>query len=374
MKPLRVMHVIATGERRGAEMFASDLIRALDGSITQHVAVLRGAGVMSAGYSAPVTALRGPGEGVSLPGLRIDVRSVARLVSFARDWRPQIVHAHGGEPLKYAIAAARISGARLIYRRIGLVPERAALGLPRLAHTSLMRRADHIVAVADAVRRETIATFRIAPDRVSTIPRGVDPARIEPAGTAAATRRELAIDEDATVVLSLGALSAEKDPLEHLRTMAHVRRSIPDAIHMIAGDGPLRPAVEARITSERLDEVTRVLGNRADVAELLAATDVVLLASRSEGMPGCLIEAGIAGVPVAAYDVAGVPEVVLDGETGFTASAGDTELLAARVVKLLANAEVRQAMSAAARRRCLERFAIGVIGPRYLDLYQELAA
>ena len=100
--------------------------------------------------------------------------------------------------------------------------------------------------------------------------------------------------------------------------------SRPDLTHLIAGDGPLRDAAETE--AERLGggERTRFLGSRGDVADLLAASDVLLLASKTEGMPACVIEAGIAGLPVAAYALAGVPEAVVSGETGLLARRGTT--------------------------------------------------
>ena len=120
--------------------------------------------------------------------------------------------------------------------------------------------------------------------------------------------------------------------------------------------------------------LTRVLGAREDVGELLAISDVLLLASRSEGMPGCLIEAGMAGVPVAAYAVAGVPEVVRDGVTGFMVERGDAQSLADRVVTLLSDPVLRAKLGAEARTRCVGLFDISIVAPTYLALYEEVAA
>jgi glycosyltransferase involved in cell wall biosynthesis len=91
-------------------------------------------------------------------------------------------------------------------------------------------------------------------------------------------------------------------------------------------------------------------------------------------MPGCLIEAGMMGVPVAAYAIAGVPEVVVDGVTGRLTSAGDMEGLAIRVLELLADPETSGAMADAAREHCRLRFDIEAIAPMYLKLYEELDA
>ena len=369
---MKVLHVISTGQLRGAEIFAADLIRALNGgAIDQRVAVLRGEKPMPAAYAAPTLMLD---RGARIPGIRMEVRSAMSLIEAARDWKPDVVQAHGGEPLKYALLAAGRSGARVVYRRIGLVPPRATGGVSRVAHGTLMRRAHRVVAVAEAVRQETIRLFGVSPDRVVTIPRGVDRNRLRSTRDPAATRHDLGIARGTPVVLSLGALTWEKDPQAHLDTMALVRREVPDAVHLMAGDGPLRSQVARAVEMAGSAQLTKLLGTREDVAELLAMSDVLLLASRSEGMPGCVIEAGMAGVPVAAYEVAGVSEVVQNGVTGFTVPRGEIRTLADRLITLLSDPDLRAELGATARSHCEELFDISIIAPTYRALYEEVAA
>jgi glycosyltransferase involved in cell wall biosynthesis len=365
------LNVITTGERRGAEMFAADLIRALAGvGIEQRVAILYGTTPVPADYAAPTDILAASRAG-QMRGLRVDPRAVRKLRAINRRWRPDVIQAHGGEPLKYSAISCGLRG-RIVYRRIGLSPSHATRGLPRLAYRRLMGRCRRIVAVAEAVRRETIEAFGIPASRVVTIPRGVDPGRIRSEASREECRRRLGISLDATVVLSLGALSWEKDPLTHLEVMERIRRELPQAVHLIAGDGPLRGEVEERAQVLGLDGRSRILGNRPDVADLLAATDLLLLASRTEGMPGCLVEAGMAGVPVASFAVAGAPEVVVDGESGYLVPSGDVAQLARRATELLTNAELRARMGAAARDRCEKAFDISIVAPRYLSIYEEV--
>jgi glycosyltransferase involved in cell wall biosynthesis len=367
---MRVLHVITTGERRGAEMFAADLIRGLNGAgIEQLVAVLHGSRPVSAGYEAPTEILAATRVDV-IPGLHVDPRVVRRLMSICRRWRPDVIQAHGGDPFTYAALAGRRD--RIVYRRIGLSPPHARRTPMTLGYRLLMSRSRKIIAVAEAVRRETIEVFGVPATRVVTIPRGVDRRRVRSVHERGSVRRRLGIPADAPVVLSLGALSSEKDPIAHLHVMERVRRTLPLSVHLIAGDGPLRGEVERRAREHRLDGLARILGNRSDVAELLAASDVLLLASRSEGMPGCLIEAGMAGLPVVSYAVAGAPEVVIDNETGYLVPLGDVNTLADRVVDLLHDPALRARMGAAARSRCDAEFDIAIVTPRYLSIYEEV--
>jgi glycosyltransferase involved in cell wall biosynthesis len=116
-----------------------------------------------------------------------------------------------------------------------------------------------------------------------------------------------------------------------------------------------------------------VLGVREDVPDLLAASDVLVLASSTEGSPAVVIEAGLLGLPVAAYAIGGVPEIVEDGRTGVLVPAGDRERLAAEVAALLVDPDRRAAMGAAGSARCRGAFEIGAVAPRYLEVYERVA-
>jgi glycosyltransferase involved in cell wall biosynthesis len=176
------------------------------------------------------------------------------------------------------------------------------------------------------------------------------------------------------VLLGLGALSAEKDPLGQLEVAAAVLAGRPDGRYLVAGDGPLRAELEAAVRAKGLGDQIVLLGVRADVADLLAASDLLLLASRTEGMPACVIEAGMAGLPVAGYALAGIPEVVVDGVTGVLAPPGDSGGLVRRAVALLNDAAARRRMGHAASARCRAMFDIRPIASRYVDLYQRVAS
>lgn len=371
LSPMRVLHVVATGQRRGAELFASELVASLDEyGIDQHVAVLRSTDDDGVSFDAETSAFR---DGrARLPGVRLSARTLRALRGLVRGFGPDLIQAHGGEALKYVTLATRSDRPSIVYRRIGSTPPWIGGKARRRVHAGLMRRAVRIVTLSDFLRHQTIDAYRLDPDRVVTIPRGVDPRRISPIKGRDPTRAELRIPASAKVVLSLGALTREKDPLAHLKIAGRVFAHRADTVHVFAGDGPLRRDLDAQIARRGIEEKVRVLGNRSDVGDLLATSDVMILASATEGMPGCLIEAGLAGVAAVAYAVGAVPEVIQNGVTGLVVAPGDEDALTRAVLALLAQDELRDAMGRAARARCLERFDTRRIAPRYLDLYREI--
>jgi glycosyltransferase involved in cell wall biosynthesis len=369
---VRVLHVLATGERRGAEIFASDLVRSLnEEGVAQRVAVLRGGVPPAVPFEVP-TSLLGL-NGLRLPGLRIDLRALWRLRRLIWEWRPDILQAHGGEALKYAVVPPLGPSPPVVYRRIGGTHHLLARGWRRAGYGGLIRQAAQVVAVSEVVRRETVKMFRVPESRVATIPNAVDRQRMEPARSREMTRRALGVPASAGLVLSVGALTWEKDPLAQIGVAARVAKKRPDAYFLMVGDGPMRGQVEEAIRETSLRARVWLLGSRTDVPDLLAASDVLLLTSRTEGMPAVVIEAGMAGLPVVAYAVSGVPEVVVQRGTGLLSPPGQEERLAANVVELLEDERTRRKLGSAGRDRCRGRYEIGVVAPAYLDLYRDLA-
>jgi glycosyltransferase involved in cell wall biosynthesis len=370
---LRVLHVVASTQRRGAEIFAAALMGTLNElGVEQRVAVLRAADADGVRFPAPFVTLSDGGR--TLPVLGVEVVAVRRLRAAVRDQRPDIVQVHGGEALKVAMAA----GIRVpvVYRRIGGVPPWLASGSRRRVYARLMRRVAAVVTVADSLREETVRVFGLSPSMVVTIPNGVDPASLLSRRDREAVRDELGIPWDAAVTVAVGALVPEKDPLAALDIMAPLLRERPDAVHLVVGDGSLRAQVQERADAAPRSGAVRVLGRRDDVGDLLHAADVLIFASPPggmEGMPASLIEAGLCGLPVVGFDVAGAREVVDDGVTGHLVPWGDAAGFRARLIGLLDDPAARKAMGDRARERCA-RFDIRAVAPHYLDLYRRVAA
>jgi glycosyltransferase involved in cell wall biosynthesis len=370
LKRPRVLHVVSTGRRRGAEVFASDLVTALaEDRIEQQVAVLRGAEPRDVDYRAPVTVV-----GDYRPNEALRFGTVRSLRGVLREWEPDIIQAHGGEALKYSFLADGRKGHRVVYRRIGSVHPRTTFGLRKAGYGAMMRRASRVVALGEAAREETIRVFGVRPERIVTIPNGVDLRRIRPRRTRDQVRRSLGVRAEAFVVLSLGALTWEKDPLVQVDVATRVLRRSDRAVYLIAGEGPLYPDVARAVDEARLGGRVHLLGNRADPGDLLASSDVLLMTSRTEGVPGAAIEGAMAGVPVVAYATGGISEAVLGGTTGVLARPGDPEALAGHVLALLDDEAGRLAMGRAALEWGRSRFDIGVVAPRYLRLYRDVMA
>jgi glycosyltransferase involved in cell wall biosynthesis len=179
-------------------------------------------------------------------------------------------------------------------------------------------------------------------------------------------------DRGTPVLASVGRLKAPKDFSTLLRALA----ALPDASFeaVIAGDGPDRSTLEAEIGRLGIGDRVRLLGERRDIPELLGAADVFVLPSRSEGLPVSVLEAMVAGLPVVASRVGGVPELVAEGETGLLVAPGNSDELAAALKRVLADRELRRRLGTAGRARVEQQFDLDSFRRAHVDLYyRELA-
>lgn len=164
-----------------------------------------------------------------------------------------------------------------------------------------------------------------------------------------AVREELGVDDSTVVVGTVANFRAQKGYPDLLAAAAVVLESCPDVVFVAVGQGPLEDEVRRRHAELGLGERFRLLGYREDVPRVLAACDVFVLASLHEGFPVAVMEALAAGIPLVATSVGGVPDAIVDGVHGFTVPPRRPELLAERLVQLVADAELRQGCATAAK-------------------------
>ena len=171
-------------------------------------------------------------------------------------------------------------------------------------------------------------------------------------------------------LLSVGRFRPPKD----FTTLVHAMAALePGTARLqIAGDGPDRQALEQEIATLDLGPTVELLGTRHDVDRLLAAADIFVLSSDSEGLPMSVLEAMAAGLPVIATAVGGVPELVTDKQTGALVPPRDSQALAAAIATIATDPQLRDRLGTASRRRAETEFSLETCRQRHLDLYRDL--
>jgi glycosyltransferase involved in cell wall biosynthesis len=256
-----------------------------------------------------------------------------------------------------------------------------AAGLPHLVHlhypfgpwlgrpqVHFIRRAHHVFAVSEFTR-QTALLRGFPSDRISTVP---NLTHQEPPRRAdrKAVRAQLGVGDNELIVIAVGRLDPGKG-FEHLiRAMAAIP-PLDRPVHvLICGESLHLPGFDRELEdlarSERVDDVVRFLGQRSDVADLLAAADVFCLPTEGEAFGLVFIEAMRAGLPVVALRSGGVPEIVVDGVTGWLSYPGDQEALTANLHRMLDDEEERRAFGEAGRARLASHFDNATIAAQWL--------
>jgi len=156
-----------------------------------------------------------------------------------------------------------------------------------------------------------------------------------------------------------------------VRIFARVRAARPVRLRMV-GDGPERPRIEAQIAALGLAADVEFLGERIDLPTVLRGAALFLLPSETESFGLAALEAMACGLPVVASAVGGLPEVILDGETGFLRPVGDVDAMAACATRLIDDEPLRRRMAGAARHRAGTQFRVEPAVDRYLAVYRRV--
>jgi glycosyltransferase involved in cell wall biosynthesis len=187
-------------------------------------------------------------------------------------------------------------------------------------------------------------------------------------------RREWNLAEHARVLLAIGRLSREKGHA-HLIQAAHLlsrNRPEVDFQILLVGDGPEKAALEAQTAQLGLQDRVRFTGHQADPLPFYALADMFVLPSLSEGSPNVLLEAMMAGTPIVASAVGGVPETVQDGRCALLAPAADPAALANSIARLIDDPALAQSLRENARADARERHSPQVYCAALTGIYREL--
>lgn len=326
--PITVLHVDTERGWRGGQrqvLLIGQGLRAL------------GHRVLVAARPAEPLAVRAAEAGLTLvpcsPVSEIDAIAALSLRRVIRRERVQIVHSHSAHAL--ALAAMAVLGTRaclIVTRHTGF----------RLHDNPFTRwkfsRAHAVIAISRDVER-VLVECGIDRERITVVPSGVP---LQHPGDVASreARRSVGVPDGVPLVVQVGALGADKDPVTFLRAVAAAHRIVPTLRALLVGAGPLHGALEAEIAARGLERVVQLTGFRSDAEALIAAADVVALCSVHEGLGTVLAEAMVCAKPVVATATGGIPEVVVDRETGLLAPPGDVEALGAAIVHLLVDREL----------------------------------
>jgi glycosyltransferase involved in cell wall biosynthesis len=363
---IRVLEVLASLRRAGAERVAVSIARGLDRTRFEP-AVVSLYNAFSGGFEAD---LDESGVKVWHLGKRrgFDPRMWYRLSRVIRQFRPNIIHTHS-YVLRYVLPARAASPYAMVVHSVHNLAEREVDGAGRMVHRMAFRLGVRPVAISGEVARSFRAMYGREPAAIICNGAGVENGFR--AGAREAWRRVHGFSSNDLLMVSAARFEPQKNPLGLIAAFARALPRLPASYLIMAGEGSLLG--ECRALAARLGVSDRVYlpGLCRDVAQLLSACDIFVLASDWEGVPVAVIEAMAARLPVVATAVGGVGELVEADVTGILVPPGDAQALAGALADLAGDPERRLGMGERGRRRA-ERFDASVMVASYARLFERL--
>ncbi|MEZ4398167.1 MAG: glycosyltransferase [Candidatus Krumholzibacteriia bacterium] len=366
---IRILHVITQLDRGGAERQLLALVRGLPaGRFEQEVVALRAGGALAPAFQEAGCAVRaldrrdhgGP------------IGQFLALVRLLRRRPPDILQTWLVKANHVGRLAACLSGQTPVLATLrdmgyqvgpgdALLERLLAAGTSRVIHNSVQGRNAYLARVHDPGRAWQLL-----------LPNGVDAERYRPDPAARErVRAALGVGPDDPVVIMVARLHPIKDPRLFLAVGRKVRQNLPAARFWLVGDGDLGPDLRRWLATEP-DPGLWMAGDRDDVPALLAAADLALLTSRSEGLSNMILESMAVGLPVLATAAGGNAELVREGETGQLLPSRDPDAIAERVEQLLQNPGLARELGKAGRRRVETDFSLALLAERSIGIYERL--
>lgn len=370
--PANIQRPVALQLRSSAGLYGADrVVLALDRALSREGA--RGRLLSINNYrmseqSLHDTASASGQDAVLLPCRgRVDTATVAALAAQIAAVRAPVVHVHDYKSAFYAWLATRRAPAPLVATLHGWVEGSTSLRLYTRLELALLRRFDALVVVS-AAQIDRLARAGVPRQRIRHLDNGIDIVPRDDTG-AAALRVQLGLTPAARVFTAVARMSSEKNLHMLLRAFAPVASRHPDAVLLLAGDGPQREELQAM--AQRLGVSSRVhfLGVRHDMPAVYALTHHLVLPSLTEGMPLCVLEAMACEVPVIASAVGEIPRLLAGSDHGRTVPPGDVAALEAAMDEAASRPVAREISG---RARVLEHHSAQAMARSYLALYRGL--
>lgn len=348
-------------EPGGTERQMIELIRRLDPQRwTPHVACFRASGSWFGRVAQSVA---------SVTEFPIDsfqsteaARQLAAFVRWCRERQIAVLHTAEMPANIFALPGGMLAGVTVrIGNRREINPGRSVAGIAaqRAAYACA-----HAVVANSLAAAERLAYERVPTRKIRVIPNGLEASTFNARTPRAPLRR----------VITVANLRPEKGHDVLIEAAALVLRRYPDAHFDIVGDGPQRTSLIARADEAGVSHAMTFLGHRDDVAARLEASDVFVLPSRSEAFPNAVLEAMAAGLPIVASGVGGIREVIDHEHTGLLVPPDDSQALAERICRLMADAPLALRIATSARARAQARYSFDRMVASFEALYaSELA-
>lgn len=283
--------------------------------------------------------------------------------------RPDILHTHSSIDSWLVSFCGKCLGIPIIRSRHVSIPVKNYFP-KNWIYSSFPAR---IITSGEAISAEMTRLNGVDPKRVVSVSAGVDLRRFDCKISGESIRRELNIPPARPLIGKVGVIRGWKGHDHFIEAVPLVLEKIPDALFLIVGTGPGHDQIRQKIRDRGLDKAVIMLGHREDIPEIMAALDVLVLASTAgEGTPQVIPQSFAMKTPVVATNIASIPDLLNHGERGMLVESKDARSLADGILTVLQNPDTSQRMAEKAYDFCLQDLTVEKMMDRTLAVYYDV--
>lgn len=369
---VHLLHSVAYG---GIETILINWLRALDPArIRVHVVVFAN----PAGTEQPFVHAA-ENAGLSVQGIPWSRRkpifsSARRLVKILKEVRAHIVHTHNVYAEVVGYLAARKTGAKVLTTQYVFADFGWKRNMQQWVSARLIRRFDLVTSQCSQTMQEAIRRG-VPADKQRVLISGIEPSEVRYSDVERAQRREaFGVSPEEFVLANVARLYPEKAQDLLLRAFGRIVRERPHARLWIYGIGPLESELRQLTRELDLEQTVRFMGFVPNLREVLPLMDLQIHSSHAEGVPLAICEGMVAGLPIVATAVGGIPEMLRHEQSGLLVQAGDEDALVRETIRLMDDASLHRRLGAEARRFIETDYALSDAVDTLAATYEELVA
>ncbi|MBT7558024.1 glycosyltransferase family 4 protein [Candidatus Woesearchaeota archaeon] len=298
-----------------------------------------------------------------------NIGAILKLIKFIKINKVNIIHTHSSVDSRTGGIAGRIAGIKVVRSRHISMP----VSKSWLTWFQYMKLANRVITSGEFIKQELIKVNKMLPERIVSAPAGVDEKRFSINKEASNIKVEFKIDKDCFIIGMVSVIRSWKGHEFVIRAMESLKKKIPNVHLLIVGDGPVKEKVLSLIKELSLEESITLVGYQKDPVPFYQVMDVVVLPSYAgEATSQTLPQAMLMGKPVISTNIGGLPEVVIDRETGLIVLPKDSKSIYQAVLELFSDANLRDTIVKNGREHALNFFTFKKMVDTTEDVYIEL--
>jgi len=367
---LKVLHLIQKSQLRGAEIFASQLATHINNSGNTAIIVSVFSGQAELPFNGNIISLNGNPEG------RIhDLKAWKKLSQIIKEENPDIIQANAGDTLKYAVFSKIIYRWKqpIVFRNASTISLYIKTWAQKTWNNFLFHFTHKIISVSNTSALDFAKLFPKYKHKIITIPIGIEHGEISKVLNGSINER-VHLNGQGPVIIHVGGFTFEKNHTSLIDIFEQVSRKDASARLYLVGDGPLKNQIETLVKAKGLESKIKLCGFQKNAMQYIRGSDVLILPSIIEGLPGVILEAFYCKIPVVAYDVGGIKEIVINHQTGRLIPNGDENAFANAILEALKSTPDNQKLIDNAYALVTSQYLNSQIANRFLNMYNIVAS